>query len=471
METEAWVRGVYSRHKKLVDRAMLVLLVVGIVMTTVGLAMLGAFAPQKPTHTGPPPAIAAAVATAASVQQSGTAILWAHYQTVFYQNTTAMYGAGSNPVYVPSDLAGAAYGSVLLSNLLLVFSMHNGYVPMTNVTQGTANLANATVPYSFSVSPAVSATPVKVRIPAAFTSTGATPAVAHYPVYLNATTEVSYILDSSANWTFRNGTTDNLTYSVTPPAGYYLNSTTTFVPFPIGTPVNTTTLNITLGSVAFHNYQYDAGGVYLFTTGSTTAQTFHVRFKLLPTTVGLKAPAIPLGYVYELGNGQYQANASWVNPYTVPYGGLIVITTNLSYTIASGSLAVTANGKTLGNASFVLAGETVQILAGAVSVNPSAPIVFQLTFKLVGVPPSLNVFDSTRLGDTGATVGDLLAALGIILIFMVFVEMFSNRKRHAYRGHEVGGLGWSVRNATRVWWIFVYLFVADVFLYVVFIKV
>lgn len=430
-----------------------VVLVAGVVIllaaTFFGLVLGSASAPGS---NEPVPAIPfEPQATPPSIQQIGTAILTSHYTSTFYQNGSGMYHTGSKPIKIPSDLASAAYTSLISSTLTLTFALHSGYVPMTNVSQGARTLANATVPYSYTVNPAISATQVIAKIPAVFTAAGATPSVGMYPVYLNTTTEVNYLLSSPTAWVLGNGTVEKLAYSIVPPTGYTMNSVTTFVPFPLGVPANLTNFSVKDNHANLTTFQLVSGGVYIFTTGSSTTQSLVVKFAVLPSLSG-PTPSIELTHIHSISGGRYQGNATWVNNYTLPYNGLIVISTlKETNAIIAGTLIVQANGKTIQPTSVAISGNTVQVLPGRLVVNPGKVAVFTLTFKVYGVAPRLSLFDSSTLGTSAITLGELLLVIEVFLIGVIIVEFSRNRRAN---------VGWTWETASRPWWLAVYAFLA-----------
>ena len=58
-----------------------------------------------------------------------------------------------------------------------------------------------------------------------------------------------------------------MTYPVTVPAGYTLNFTEVFIPWPGNVSVNSSSLSVSLGGIALTSVQTTAGGFYAIVPG------------------------------------------------------------------------------------------------------------------------------------------------------------------------------------------------------------
>lgn len=409
-----------------------------------------------------------AASTPNSIQETTFASRSLYAQTTFWQNGTHVYSTGSIPVTVASNISGIPRTTVYSQTLMITPSMHNGMVPMLNVSQGASvTLANATVPYSFTVSPLAASTPTTIRVPAAFTSTGSTPSVAAYPVYLNLSQQASYFVSSTPSWTLTNGSRENLSYAMQVPTGYVLNQTSVFVPFPTYALPNVTTFNITtlLGArqTNLTTYQLVSGGVWAYLPSLARNESLQVAYYVAGVTTG-STPSIPLGVIYPVSIGWYQANASWVNTRTLPWGGQFFITFNSTkYEVVPGSLTLTANLKHIVNSTYSLAGGAIIVLPGTVTVNPGRAIFFQATFELMNLVPGIRLCTSCSVGNSALTWGELASAFEGILLVVAGVWAYDLRKQFAARGARWGPF----TARTRGWWAIVFVFFAVLIVYLI----
>lgn len=430
---------------------------VGLALVLALLALSPGTASTAPTHAVTASAVPAT--TPNSIQETSVATRSSYEQGTFWQNTSATYGTGSAVPLVPSNLSGLPRSAVFSSSLTVTAGVHGNLVPMLNITQGSGvTLANATVPYSFTVAPLISGTPVKIRIPAAYTQAGQIPMQAVYPAFFNLTQQVSFFYSKAPVWTLTNGSRENLSFQIAVPSGYSLNQTSVFVPFPSPALPNASTFNITtkLGArqTNLTTYQLVAGGVVAYLPALNATVSLNVAYAVAGITQG-STPTIPLGTVYGYGPGWFRANATWVNTRTLPWSGQIFITFNSSvYQIEPGTLTVTANLRPIVNATYSLAGGAIIILPGAVTVASGRGVVFQATFQLIGQVPRIPLCVTCSIGGTPFAWSDLIALVEALLIIYVVARGFRLRRAFAAQGAT-----WSpFRGRESAWWAAVYAF-------------
>ena len=434
---------------------LLALLVSPLLGTVVG-------SPRPPSQTVPALTARPIALSTPDIGQTATATRTIGFVLTHYQNGSALFDGGSTAALIPSNISDTPRTSSVSYTAIVSPSMTGGNTAMINVTQNPKTLANATVGIPFSISPAVSSTEIRVTVPAAFTSMGAVVGMGTYPVYVNVTLQVTYYIATPPVWTLKSGIEENLSYSLVVPSLYVLSSVTIFVPFPATVPANTSTLNVTANGRNWSSYQLVVGGIYVYLPSVTATEPIAVRFNVSAIQYGV-IPQIPLRPVYQLPSGLWQGNASWVNIRQLPYSGIFLITTNLSYAISPVGLNISTNyGKFLPNGSFVLAGNTIEILPGAVRAVPGSVVVFRAIFALVGAPVSLSIFDSTPLvGGSSITLGDLLLGIAVFLFLYVIYE-YLTQSRASTR--------FSIRNAESPFWIGVYLFAIDLMIFLVLLR-
>lgn len=408
-------------------------------------------------------------ATPNVIQQ--TSVAYRHYsaQGSMTQVSTPSYGTTSVWANVSTALPGVVVASVYSSSLQITASMHNGFVPMLNVSQGTVTLANATVPYWFPITPVVSVTPVVVKVPAAFTSVGNVPPDGFtYPVYYNFSQSTTYLSTSTPVWTFTNGSRENLSYTIVPPTGYIVNQTTVFVPFPVGAYANLTTFKVTktISAVTTNlsTYQWVQGGILALIPGTSVPVTLNVAYTVLGTATGT-TPVLPIGPVYPVSGGFFQTNASWVNDRALPYAGQYYITYDSSrYSIVPGSLTLTANLKPIVNSTYALTGSSIIVLAGSVTVAVGRPVVFQATFELAGLVPHATLcVTCPAYAGASFSLGTVIGFVELVLIAFVVV------RGRTVRAHGIATDSWAgmFRHGDPAWWAAVFLFSAIAGIYAV----
>jgi hypothetical protein len=394
-------------------------------------------------------------ATAAvSTQEYGTMLGTYSATQVFFQNTTSEFGTGSTKLHIPFDAGGLAITNSTLAQLSLIYSFPGGIYPMVNITQGAAcqigiTCWNVTVPYEFTVYPTVSTTNVQTTIPAAFTIGGATPPVAAYTVPVTALTQLQFSILSTATWAITAGTTESTSYVVTVPAGYTLNLTQVFIPWPTNVAVNSSSLSLTLGGTAITSVQVVAGGFYVIIPGIATTKTLSATVTINGAQAG-GWTRIQVGKAYLDGKGQqYQANASWVNPNTIPYGGGFLLTTNFSYPVNPVNLTILENGKVLKSTNYFLAGTIIEILPSTLLIPGGGVLVLQITLYFIGAPPVYTASLTTPLFGA-VTVGDVLVTGLLLLSIYIVLSAATTRKR---------SMRWSFRSQSNGWIGAVFLFV------------
>jgi hypothetical protein len=274
-----------------------------------------------------------------------------------------------------------------------------------------------------------------------------------------ALSTVQFAALSAAAWTLTSGVLENLSYRVVVPAGgYTLNSTTVFVPFPAGVPISGASVGVTLAGSNVTSVQVVAGGVYVVLPSLAASATLNVTATVSASTSGWVSTKLGPVYLYSAATNQYRANATWFNRGSLPYGGGVVVTTNLSYPINPVGLNVSANGKWLKNGTFFLQGPLVEVLPGVVNVSGGGPLILQLTFYLAGAPPNLLACLTCAVYGT-VTLGELLEVGMLIFVVTAFAGAIR-------AGREVRVLGITKRN--DLWWGSVILFFVVAGFYVVF---
>jgi hypothetical protein len=397
-----------------------------------------------------------------SLQEYGTISGSSSYTQYFWQNGSPTYDTGSTKLSIPFDAGGLPTSSTFGGTLSFVYSFPGVITPLVNITQGTPctiglTCWNVTVPYKFSVSPSVSTVPVVAKIPAAFTASGSSPSNGQYDVPVTVQSSVEFSLLSSASWGITNGTTESTSYVISVPAGYDLNSTEVFVPWPGNVSVTANTLNVTLGGSSVSSVQVTSGGFYVVISGISSSETLRAHVAVTGTSIG-GWTKVPLGSAYLDGNGQqYRVNASWINTAKYPFAGGFLLTTNYTYAINPLAINVSVNGKALNASSFFLAGTIIEILPGSLNVAGGSVSVFVVKFYFLAAPPIYTASLTTPAFGT-ITVGDILISLLVVLAIGIVAGAFVRK------GSSVI---WSVRMQSDAWWsaVFIFLFVAGVFVF------
>jgi hypothetical protein len=396
-------------------------------------------------------------ATPTSIQQTSTASKTTASSLAFTQIGTVPYDSSTSPTSLtfPSNLSGITPTTTLSNTVTFFPQSATGLYPMLNVTQGSTDLANVSTTYAVTVSPIYSTTVVTLHEPALWTSTGNTPSEATYTVYFNETHDVQYFIAATPTWVLANGITESLNYTVTVPTGYVVNQTTIFVPWAAGIPINGTTLNITLAGRNLTTYQLVDGGVNAFIPGLSATSVLHIRYYVAPTQTG-PIPVVPLGVVYYVGNGYYQANATWINTRTLPYGGILFVTTNLSETVVSGSLTATAYFKAVRNGTYAIAGNVIEMFPGSFTARAGAVLFLQFTFRLVGaLQPASIVANYDIVGNF--TVGEGLIVAAIVFLLIAFAVYWERRRVLRWRTALTAGVGFWSAVMLSVFAMFLYL--------------
>jgi hypothetical protein len=388
--------------------------------------------------------------SSSAIQQTSTLAQTKGFTQKFWQNGSNAYQTGSTKLSIPFDAGGLSGIVVESPSLSVTYTSFSGsIVPRNNITQGTAFLANATNYYSLTVFPSVSTTPVSVSIPAAYTQAGGVPSATLYTGTGYDQTSVVYYNSSTPVYSIAGGTTYTLSYSVPVPAGYTVNLTTVYFPWPSGTSAGASSLNVSVGSgYAYANATQIVAGGFFLSIPSGLSTTTKIVVRVLATPISSVYTQIPIGKPYLDGNpnAQYQANASWINQQPIPYGGGFLITSNFSYPIDPIGVNVTYNGHYLKNGTFVLAGTVLEILPGSLIVGAQSPASFSIKFYFLNAPPQLSI----ALGDTligVVSIGDFLIGAIVALLVAVIVG-FVTVKRSA--------LTWTINKQNSLWWGCVY---------------
>lgn len=402
-----------------------------------------------------------------SQTESATATSSGKANRNFWQNGSAMYQTGSSLLSIPANLGGYSPTLIASDTLTITALMPNGITPMLNVTQGTSYLANATVPYSFSVSPTVpSTTPVHVSAVAAFTAAGATPSAAKYGLWYNWSWQVTFENSSLPDWILQNGSVENLSVPVAVPTGYALTAATFTVPFPGLALPNVSTLNLTTNPT----YRWHGPFVNLTTFTSSPGQgfltayvpseaanaTLRVHYVVLGLQTG-KIPLLLMGPVSRLVSGYYSATATWINTQPLPYAGYFYVQTNrsLSYAIVPNSLNVTYDypGHYLRNSTFTLSGNQIVVLPGSVTVYGGRVLVLTIKFLLANVPLSVGLCLTCPVGSTSVPWWALAAAWEVAWAVVAGAVFGQNRDVLIGRGRYAR----AGQAATRTFWLAVTL--------------
>lgn len=385
------------------------------------------------------------VSTPVSIVETATAISNGSATRTFYQNGTSTFAAASSLLVIPFTFGSYTVTQVLSADLAVRVGMPKGITPMLNVTQPggpVKYLANGTVPYLFDVAPSITGGVVDVRAKAAFLPNGTTPSIGTYGLWFNWTETVRYENTSKPIWTLTNGSKENLSVPVTIANGgptWAIQDVLFVVPYAVQAYPNITTLNVSTSA----GYVYH--GVYTNLTTYTTSpgngflnaylpyvaanRTLRISYLLVGVTngVNIPIPILILGPATRLASGFYEASASWVNIYALPYAGTFYIDSNQSITfnIVPSSLNVTQNGHVIRNNTFALAGNQIVILAGSVTVGGGRPVLFDLKFQLYAVPAQVGLCASCTIGNSSVpwwVVSALFMAVMLGIAGVLFVE-------------------------------------------------
>lgn len=369
----------------------------------------------------------------AKVQQTSTATATVFRTQTFYQNGSATYATGSTAALFPVNLT-APHTAVFPSSFVLTTNVKTGLTPRINATQGTVVLVNATTSYLLPIVPAISATQVKVKIPAAYTATGATPSVGTYPVWDNLSESIPFEYDTPAAWTANATGTYQDIYDVVAPSAFALNGTQVFVPFPTNISVNYTTVAVKVGSLNLSQFQVATGGVYLYLAALAPGgqSNYTVTFVPATSTAIVTTPVLPVTFYYTDGKGGWYLNASWLNLGPTPYAGIYVIAATLPYPINPSTLTLYAAGKLLPNTTYTVTGDRISVLPGAYTTPIGKVVAFLAHFKFLNAPASISFGDNSRFGSgfgSGFSFGNfLVVVLLAILGYAVLLFLASGRR-------------------------------------------
>lgn len=422
-----------------------------------------------PSQTSPLPQSAyphvRVLSTPQMIQTDTVAYKTASMKGTFWQNGSAVYNTGSAIGTIPTTLSPVTPASVYSYHLTAVpsFGADTGTDPQIgtfNFTQGSGTLVNLSITSYYIVNPAPASSVVKAKVPSAYTSNGGTPSVAQYPFWLNYSIEAHYLQTSSPTWTLKNGSTENLSYVLAPPTGFQLNQSYVTVPLPIGVNANQSTLTVqkTVGSTTSNvsTYYFAGGAVVVLVPGANAATTVKLLYTAQGQTIGA-TPIIQLGPVAQNPTGLFEGTASWINPSAVPWGGEIIIQTNQTVggQIVPQSLNVTANHLYLRNNTFVVAGNSIVILPGSVTVWGGRVMVFDVKFAMTGLAPSLGFCLTCGVFGPGSVPWSvILLTVEFLLAGTTFVRAVQIRNVRI----ATHGLGFTLRHGDHIFWSAFYLF-------------
>lgn len=399
---------------------MRVLAVLLVATLLVGLVPLGrAEASQPAIH----PFVKANPVPYAKIQQTSTAEWSNSTLQNFWQNGSAQFATASTPAVYSMDL-GVPFSAIDTTTVTLTVFMPSGLLPRVNVTQGSLFLANATIPFSIPLAAQVdNASNVVAYIVSAYTTTGATPSIAHYTAYSNLSRAITFENDSTGRWIQGPFGQWNVTYPLRAPANATLNNTVVFFPFPGNVTMNYSSLVASVGNRSLSSFQVSAGGVYVTIPGLARGKTLQLNVTGFPASVAsVPPPLLPIHWFQPDGitAGYFTANASWFNNGSVPYAGAYVLDCFFPYPISTANFTLKANGHGIANGSLVIAGDRVTILANSWTTPVGSVTAFRLHFSFVGAPPTLSLANGQQIfafGSTTITWGDFL--LGVLVLIVV----------------------------------------------------
>ncbi|MDE1821560.1 MAG: hypothetical protein KGI98_12035 [Euryarchaeota archaeon] len=357
------------------------------------------------TAAAPNLAPSTSVTPTANVQVVSTAVEPLRQVTHFYQNGSGTYAGSSQVATFPINFSSYAYSSIASFTEAFAVTSSNGYYPQVNLTQGTKVIANSTVSLPFTVSPSVSAVPVKERVVETYSPTGTLPNIATYLITASAVQTIVFSANAQTNWT-QNLSSFHVYYTLSAPKGYWLNQTQIYVPFPAGSTVNYTTVTVSLNGTAIRTFQVQTGGVYVnwASLGPGYNATIRVDFSNLPADTG-RAPVLYSSKFAVLNVSYNQLNVSWSNLLGNAYDGMFLIQANYSQVIDPASVSVEQGSRSLPTGDWFVEGNTITILPGVVTVAVGGVVTFYATFFFLSQPAQVLITSSTPCASgSGVTI-------------------------------------------------------------------
>lgn len=419
-------------------------------LATVGIAAMllacqpSTASPQTPAARDTPavtvnPGVVASLASTESAHFNALLPMWHNTSST---NATVPHAYPVNMTLFPAHAA--------LSATLTV--QGGTYLPYLYAYQGSAVLLNATVAGQVTVSPSASATPLDVEIKQLFTLSGGAVSVGTYHLWVNITETAQLANTTSEVWA-QHAKSMNVTYSFASPYGYYLNSSTVFMPFPSGLTANFTSVRV--ANATSHQVAY--AGVYATNATLAPGKGLTLTFNFTPEPID-SGPAVLITLTTpRLVHGTtatYTAFGNWTNSLALPYAGLYVLgvpTGSFNYTIDGPSVQVRTGtvalvtqpgsygyffeGGNLPSSHFTTQGSSIVVVPDALTVGVSVTESFEVNFTSLSVPPSASLVAGTVLisgGGFSLTFGALL--LGLMAIPVLYAAV-------APRVHRGDGAG------------------------------
>lgn len=377
----------------------------------------------------------------------------------YWQNSSRSNASNPHSYPVNMSLSPAASG---ISATISVSSGTN--LAVVKVYQGAAVFLNATIYGQVTVTATAGTTPLSIKVENLFTQAGSQVGDGAYHLWVNVSESASLTASMALIWN-QHPDSFNVSYGLSSPYGYWINSSTVFVPFPSGVPVNYTSVGV--GNATTVQTAY--AGVYATNASLQWTGTLNltVSFVPLPITTG-PAVLIPLTQPRLVPGtpSTYTAFANWTNGGALPYAGLYVLQVPSSFgyvvnpnsvQVRTGSTVFVSNppyyyyqfqGRNLPSGSYATQGSNVVIVPNGLTVGVTVKEGFQVNLSSLLAPPSQSLTAGAVLitfpNGSAMTWGELIE------IFMAVPVLYAVAAKRIYRESSSRKLAVTVRDLAWV---------------------